>query len=202
MISTPDKAVYGSQTDRRGRPLPAEAGLWLFIFGDLVVFTLLFLVYLTYRRDETELFASSQQTLSINLGAVNTVVLLTSSLFVVGAVRATRAGNRQLAPRLVLAAMACGVVFLSVKVFEYHDKLAADHTPASNYFYFYYFFMTGLHLVHVVIGLGVLTFLWRLTRRADELSSLGMSSVEGSASFWHLVDLLWIVIFPLLYLVR
>jgi nitric oxide reductase NorE protein len=202
MTSTKDNAACGPQTDRRERRLPAEAGLWLFIFGDLVVFTLLFLVYLAYRIDEPELFASSQQTLSINVGAVNTLVLLCSSLFVVGAVRATRAGNRQLAPCLVLAAMACGFVFVSVKVFEYHAKLATDHTPASNYFYFFYFFMTGLHLVHVVIGLGVLTFLWRLTRRADELSSLGMSSVEGSASFWHLVDLLWIVIFPLLYLVQ
>lgn len=186
----------------RTRRLPAETGIWVFVAGDLVAFGFFFVVYLAYRADQPALFAQSQRALSSDLGAVNTLLLLTSSLFVVLAVRATFAADRRVAPRLVLAAIACGVGFGVVKIFEYHLEIVGNHTPGTNHFFLLYFILTGLHLVHLVIGLGVLTLLWTLARRADELSPMGKSVIESCAAFWHLVDLLWIVIFPLLYLVR
>jgi len=186
----------------RGRRLPAEAGVWVFIGGDLIVFGFLFVVYLGYRAKDPDLFARSQRALSVDAGAVNTLVLLTSSLLVVLAVRAIRAADPRVAPRLVLGAMTCGIVFATVKAFEYAHAIGHHHTPTGNEFFLFYFLLTGLHLFHVVLGLGVLTFLWSLALRAHRLSPLGISFAEGCACFWHVVDLLWIIIFPLVYLIR
>src|SRR5262249_34892976 len=124
------------------------------------------------------------------------------SLLVVLAWRAVRSpGYRYLAPRLMLGAMACGTCFVAIKVYEYHQKLAAGISPNTNAFYMYYFMLTGLHLVHAVVGLAVLTVLWALSRR-QMLSAAQRSFFEGGACFWHMVDLLWIIIFPLIFLVR
>ncbi|MFF3570096.1 cytochrome c oxidase subunit 3 [Nocardia jiangxiensis] len=196
-----DTAVSGGRTSRERR-LPAEAGAWVFIGGDLIVFGFVFVVYLGYRAKDPDLFARSQRALSVDAGAVNTLVLLTSSLLVVLAVRAIRAADPRVAPRLVLGAMMCGAVFAIVKAFEYYHAIAHHHTPTGNDFFLFYFLLTGLHMFHVVLGLGLLIFLWSLARRAHRLSPLGISFAEGCACFWHLVDLLWIVIFPLVYLVR
>lgn len=186
---------------RSGRALSGEPGIWLFIFGDLAVFTGLFLIYLWYRSTEAEIFAVAQQSLNADTGMINTVVLLTSSLFVASAVRAIRASAGVIASRLIVATMLCGAVFVVIKLYEYSTKLSAGQAPDSDGFFFFYFFITGLHLVHVLIGLGALIFMWSLARHSDQLSPAGRSAVESCACFWHLVDLLWIVIFPLLYLI-
>jgi nitric oxide reductase NorE protein len=109
--------------------------------------------------------------------------------------------RRHLTPRLLTAGAAVGAVFVIVKVFEYHEKVSAGITPATNDFYMYYFVMTGLHLAHVLLGLVVLVVLSRTTRATDP-SRTHIAFLEGGACFWHLVDLLWIVIFPLVFLVR
>jgi nitric oxide reductase NorE protein len=189
-------------TSRRPRKIPGEAGVWVFIFGDLLLFAYLFLLYLYYRTGDPELFTRSQRYLNTDLGVAYTVLLLTSSLFAVTALRLIRARNGWAAPHFVLAAICCGVVFVGMKVVEYYTKVAAGITPGTNYFYLFYYVLTGLHLAHVAIGLGVLAFMWWLARRAPHLSPLRLSLAEGCACFWHMVDLLWLVIFPLLYLVR
>ncbi|WP_245718371.1 cytochrome c oxidase subunit 3 [Nocardia miyunensis] len=176
--------------------------MWVFIGGDLIVFGFLFVVYLGYRAKDPDLFARSQRALSVDAGAVNTLILLTSSLLVVLAMRAVRAADPPVASRLVFGAMTCGVAFATVKVFEYYHAIAHNHTPRENDFFLFYFLVTGLHLFHLVLGMGVLIFLRSLAGRAHRLSSHGISFAEGCACFWHLVDLLWIVIFPLVYLVR
>ena len=102
--------------------------------------------------------------------------------------------------RAVVAAMGCGLVFIALKVFEYVSLAGAGHGPGANHFYLYYFILTGLHLFHVCLGLGALAFMATQTRRAD-LSATRTALVEGAACFWHLVDLLWIFLFALLYLV-
>jgi nitric oxide reductase NorE protein len=117
------------------------------------------------------------------------------------AARAVRGASGRRAPLLMLGAFAFGVGFVVVKVFEYHEKLAAGVTPETNKFYMYYFVLTGLHLAHLVVGLLILVALWTLSRKA-ELTETQVMFFEGGACFWHMVDLLWIVIFPLLYLVR
>jgi len=186
----------------RERHIPGEPGAWIFIFGDMAVFAVFFAVYLQARTKDPALFAAAQGELNRNLGALNTVILLVSSLFVVLAVRAMRQPlNRHRAPLLVLGGMTGGVGFIVVKAFEYSEKFAHGITPATNDFFMYYFILTGLHLVHLVLGLAVLTALWRFARK-EELSAFQWGFFEAGACFWHMVDLLWIVLFPLLFLVR
>lgn len=173
----------------------------MLLFGDLMVFTVLFGVYLHARSKEPHVFATDQLTVNRNLGALNTIFLLCSSLLVLLAVRAVRSGLQRYAPRLVLGGMAFGLGFIVVKAFEYHEKFAAGHTPAAGQYYLYYFVLTGLHLGHLVVGMGVLTLMWRMSSKA-QLSKTQFMIFEGGACFWHMVDLLWIMIFPLVYLVR
>ncbi|WP_245906160.1 cytochrome c oxidase subunit 3 family protein [Mycolicibacterium palauense] len=175
--------------------------MWVFIFGDMTVFAILFGVYLYYRGEDPGLFNESQLRLNQTFGVINTFVLLTSSLLVVTAVRAVRRGAHVLARRLVYAAMACGVVFVANKAIEYGQKISHDIVPGTNQFFMYFYVMTGLHLLHVVIGMALLGLIVKLTRR-PALTGREEGYMEGAASFWHMVDLLWIVIFPLLYLVK
>lgn len=186
---------------KKPKRIPGEEGVWIFILGDICVFAVFFTYYLVQRSKHVDLFDQSQSTLNKNFGAVNTVFLLISSLLVVLAVRAMRAADRTLAERLIVGAFLCGIAFIVVKVFEYSERVAAHQIPTTNGFYLLYFVLTGLHLFHLVIGLGVLTALFMLARRAD-LSKHQWAFFEGGACFWHMVDLLWLVLFPLIFLVR
>jgi nitric oxide reductase NorE protein len=183
------------------KKIPGEEGVWIFILGDMTVFAVFFIVYLVERSKQIDLFVASQATLNKNFGAINTVFLLISSLFVVLAVHAMRSAQRLLAQRFIVGAFLCGIAFIVVKIFEYHEKIAADEIPTTNGFYLLYFVLTGLHLFHLVIGLAVLTALWFLARR-PEVSKNQWAFFEGGACFWHMVDLLWLVLFPLIFLVR
>jgi nitric oxide reductase NorE protein len=192
-------------TEARSEPakkkIPGEEGVWIFILGDMTVFAVFFIVYLVERSKQVDLFVASQATLNKNFGAINTVFLLISSLFVVLAVHAMRSAQRLLAQRFIVGAFLCGIAFIVVKIFEYHEKIAADEIPTTNGFYLLYFVLTGLHLFHLVIGLAVLTVLWFMARR-PEVSKNQWAFFEGGACFWHMVDLLWLVLFPLIFLVR
>jgi nitric oxide reductase NorE protein len=182
------------------RRIPGESGTWVFLFGDMLVFGAFFATFMVERARAPELFDVSRKTLHLSVGLTNTLVLLTSSLCVVVALGALRTGARHIARSAVLAAMGCGGIFIALKAFEYHSLVAEGHGIGANHFYLYYFILTGVHLFHVFVGTAVLTFLLTQTRRI-ELSETRLAVVEGGACFWHLVDLLWIVLFPLLYLV-
>ena len=182
------------------RRVPAESGTWVFLFGDMLVFGAFFVTVLVERASAPELFDEARTTLHIGVGVANTLVLLTSSLCVVLALNAMRAAQRTIATRAAGAAIACGLIFIALKVTEYVSLAHAGHGPGANHFYLYYVILTGLHLFHVCLGVGALTFLLTQTRR-DELSATRTALVEGAACFWHLVDLLWIFLFALLYLV-
>lgn len=182
------------------RRIPGESGTWVFLFGDMLVFGAFFVTFLVERAKAPEVFDQSRATLHIGVGVLNTLVLLTSSLFVVLALNALRAGAPTLVTRATAAAMLCGLTFVALKVFEYVSLGTAGHGPGANHFYLYYVILTGLHLFHVCLGLGALTFVLTQTRRA-ELTPARTALVEGAACFWHLVDLLWIFLFALLYLV-
>jgi nitric oxide reductase NorE protein len=191
--------------------LPGEEGVWVLIFGDMLLFGVFFATFLYYRGQEPEVFTDSQRTLSVTIGIVNTLLLLTSSLLVVTGVRAIRRGAQKLAPALFIGAILCGAGFGVDKVIEYSAKIAdggvvggvhlASITPATNNFFMYYFILTGLHMFHVIIGMGVLVFMTVQARHPD-MTARRFGYVEGGACFWHMVDLLWIVLFPLIYLVR
>ncbi|KAA0108086.1 cytochrome c oxidase subunit 3 [Mycolicibacterium sp. P1-5] len=182
------------------RRIPGEAGTWVFLLGDMLVFAAFFATFMVERSKTPEVFDAARKTLHINIGLVNTLVLLTSSLFVVAAIGALRAGARAIALRALMIAAGCGVMFIALKVTEYVLLVQDGHTAGVNHFYLYYFILTGLHLLHVCIGVLVLALVLTQTRRS-ELSATRLAVIEGGGCFWHLVDLLWIVLFPLLYLV-
>ena len=184
----------------QGRRIPGESGTWVFLFGDMLVFGAFFVTFLVERATAPEVFDAARTTLHIGVGVTNTLVLLTSSLCVVLTINAVRANQHALATRSAAAAMVLGLTFIALKVYEYVSLGAAGHGPGANDFYLYYFILTGLHLFHVCLGLGALAFVLSQTRRHD-LSDTRTALVEGAACFWHLVDLLWIVLFALLYLV-
>jgi len=191
--------MAASQAAARSRGhVPGEEGVWVFIGGDLVVFAVFFITYAVARQQELALFESAQALLNRNLGLLNTLLLLTSSLFVAQSVAAVRRGDSKARP-LLLAAILLGSGFVIVKIFEYSAKIAEGFTLNSNSFSIYYYMFTGIHLVHVLIGLGVLCFALSRFDRNGKMPG-GVALIEGSGAFWHLVDLLWIILFALLYL--
>lgn len=177
--------------------VPGEPGLWLFVLADMTMFAVLFGVLVELRAHQHELFVQSQAHLNRGLGALNTLLLLTGSMFVALAVGRARRGLAH-ADRLLIAAMGCGIAFLGVKVIEWGSKIADGITPQTNDFFSAYYMLTGIHLAHVCIGLGVLLAMLRNVRGA----ALKLGLLEGGGCYWHLVDLLWVVLFPLLYLMR
>jgi nitric oxide reductase NorE protein len=181
--------------------IPGEPGTWIFIFGDMCLFAVLFCAFLRVRAVDRAAFALSQAKLDVDLGAINTVLLLVSSLFVVLAMRAVRSAARARAPLFILAAWLCGVAFLAIKAFEYSEKIGENITPQTNDFFMYYFVLTGLHAIHLLLGLGVLPAISKLARK-PVMTDGECKLFEGGVCFWHMVDLLWIILFALIFLVR
>lgn len=184
---------------RRGR-VPGEPGVWIFILGDLIVFGVLFVLFMSQRGSDPELFNRSQLTLHRAFGGVNTLLLLTSSLLVVLAVGAVRAGEKA-ARALLYGALACAGVFLVNKGIEWAALIGDGHGLSSNSFFTYFFVMTGLHAAHVIFGAALLIAMavWSGPDRRGE-PPIGV--IESFGCYWHLIDMLWLVIFPLLYLVH
>jgi nitric oxide reductase NorE protein len=183
----------------RPRRLPGVDGVWVAIGADAVIFALLFGSFMQARLQDPQVFEASRQTLNLNLGGIDTIILLTSSWAVALAVQALKRDLVDRVPRYLLCASLTGVLFMVSKSVEYFEKFADGITPATNAFYMWYFTLTGIHLVHVIFGTSLLTYLWIGSRRG-RYSSSNRVLPECVASYWHLVDLLWIVIFPLLYL--
>jgi len=179
--------------------IPGEAGTWVFIGGDLLMFAIYFVYFIVERSNSPAEFDSARRTLHIGIGLTNTMVLLASSLCVLIAVGSIRARAGSIGTVATASALGCGLTFIALKVVEYSALIDAGHAPRANRFYLAYFILTGIHLLHVVLGTVVLVFLMTQTRRA-ELSTTRMKVVEGGACFWHLVDLLWLMLFSLLYL--
>jgi nitric oxide reductase NorE protein len=183
----------------RKNHLPADGSMWVFVLGDLVIFGGYFLIFMVYRNQEHQLFLESQRHLSLTIGTVNTLLLLTSSWFVANGVLATRAGKYRRALSLTLWGGACGVLFALVKAYEWSSKINAGLTFPHNDFYMFYYMLTGIHLFHVLLGL---VFLGVVVAELRNPRKRRPAMVETGATYWHMVDLLWIVIFALLYVMR
>jgi len=178
--------------------VPGEPGLWMLLLGDMTVFALFFGAFLLGRGQHPGDYAASREELTIALGTLNTIVLLTGSLCVALAVRAHRERRQVHARRLVDAAALCAVGFVLIKGVEWGRLLHDGLSPSTGGFFMFYFVITGVHLFHVLIGVGGLLLMRRtVSRPADERRPRLI--VECAASYWHMVDLLWVVIFPLLY---
>jgi nitric oxide reductase NorE protein len=184
---------------------PGEAGLWIFILGDMTLFAAILIVFLWERRSDPAIFEESAHQLIQPIGAANTLVLVLSSYLVVRAVFAHRGGRYLQARRLVAGAVSCAAVFAGLKAFEYYSEISSGHTPSghmqgSGTFFTFYFVLTGLHLLHVIVGTALL-LVWQAMLKRRRSWTGSQKVAEGIASYWHMVDLLWVAIFTLVYLV-
>lgn len=192
-----------SQRDTGGetRPpaVPGQPDMWVFVLFESLIFTGYFGFYLYYQAQHPGVFLSSQQELHLSFGLVNTITLLSSSWAIARCVDAARSGQWRAALSSAYLTAALGVLFVACKVAEWTVEIRAGNTFSSNEFFQHYFFLTGIHCVHVLIGfvfIGVLVHQLRSVRRRSQ------EIVETCATYWHTVDFLWVLIFALLYVVR
>jgi cytochrome c oxidase subunit III len=190
----------------------ATLGMWLFLATEVLFFGGLFTAYMLYRVWYPETFGAASRTLDIWLGSVNTVVLITSSLTMALAVHAAATDERRKLMQWLVVTMLLGAVFLAIKGVEYTHKFEEHHVPGfgfhfegtaperANLFFSLYFAMTGLHALHMIIGLGLLTVMLVMAWRG-KFSARWHTPIEMSGLYWHFVDIIWIFLFPLLYLV-
>ncbi len=187
-------------------------GMWFFLAQEIMFFGGLFMAYLLYRVWYPAAWAEGSLELDIQLGGFNTVVLIGSSLTMAFAVRCAQLGQNKATRNWLLVTMALGMVFVVVKGFEYYHKYEHHHIPGANFifegphadqvqiFMSLYFMMTGLHALHMLIGFGVLAWIAWMAHR-ERFSPEWNSHVEMAGLYWHFVDIVWIFLFPLLYLV-
>jgi len=185
--------------------------MWLFLFTELLLFGGLFLVYSIYRYMNADAFLNASYELNVVMGTVNTIVLLTSSLTVAMSITALQKGNVKLSLALIWATIVFAGVFLVIKYFEWTTKFdhglfpGMDHynhlEPGEKLFFFLYYFMTGLHGLHVIIGGIVLGFVIRGIKKGT-VNQGRFIFLENGGLYWHLVDIIWIFLFPLFYLIH
>ncbi|GLU39261.1 cytochrome c oxidase subunit III [Pseudomonas sp. NBRC 100443] len=186
---------------KKTKRIPGDELIWMFLLGDMICFALFFALYSYTKLGKHELFVASQQALNLHTGSLNTLLLLASSWFVVLAVKAARRQMIVACRWLLLPAFLCGSGFALIKSYEYKEKAAAGIDFLTNDFYLFYYLITGMHFVHVLLGLPLLLY-FAIILRPPRLDERTMNNLESSAIFWHMIDLLWIVIFPLIYLMK
>jgi len=182
------------------RRIPGIEGVWVLIAGDMIIFALLFGSFMGARAENLGTFETARHALDPTRGGLNTLLLLTSSWCVAVALQRIRSGSRDVAVRWLGAGILGGLGFAVSKMLEYSIEISAGHTAGSGDFFMYYFMMTGIHLVHVLVGTSILAVFWFRWRSPTKPAAV--TGFESAAVFWHMVDLLWIILFPLLYLVR
>jgi len=188
-------AIRGKQA------LPGDFAIWIFIYAELLVFGIFFLAYAFARAQNVELFNEYQQTLNRETGAINTLLLITSSYFVVMAVNAIRRNAARRCSQWLMLAMLGGAVFVVVKMSEFVTKYADGINLSTNTFYMFYLSLTFFHFMHVLMGMVILAAVAVKAYRGG-YSAQDHTGVETSASYWHMVDLVWIVLFPLVYVLH
>jgi len=190
----------------------AALGMWVFLVTEVLFFGGLFAAYSIYRSWYPDAFAADSHELDVVLGTINTAVLITSSLTMALAVHAAQTGGRKLLILFLVVTMLLGATFLGIKGIEYYRKFVEHHVPGPAFqfekeyfrhaqiFFSLYFVMTGLHAIHMIIGLGIMAWMlwwsWNGTITREYASP-----IEISGLYWHFVDIVWIFLFPLLYLI-
>ena len=194
-----DMPTASQETAEPARFVPGQPDMWAFVLFEAVLFTAYFTVYIICRTRSVDLFLQSQAHLDLRVGGFNTLVLLASSWSVARCVQAARERSFRAALANAFLTMLFGFVFLVSKVLEWAREIDKGFTFTTNEFFSFYYFLTALHFLHLLIGfvfLGIVIYqLWSPARRSQEL-------VETGATYWHTIDLLWVVIFALLYVMR
>ncbi len=198
-----------SHTEHRDY-LGAKLGMWLFLFTEILLFGGMFLLYSIFRYSHASDFHEAGKEMSVVIGAVNTIILLTSSLTIVLAIAAIKSGEKARSILFQAVTIILGLAFLGNKYVEWSDHIHHGFYPNSPellsmqhgevLFFGLYYVMTGIHALHVLIGVSVIGFVLMLTSRGV-VSSRDFVKLENTALFWHLVDVIWIYLFPLFYLI-
>ena len=190
----------------------AKLGMWLFLLTEILLFGGLFAAYTVFRVWNPEMFINAHKHLDIYMGTINTVVLITSSLTMALAIRSIQLDDCNKSIRLLAITIGLALVFLVIKYFEYSHKIHLGQLPGKFYtytgiegsnphiFFSIYFMMTGLHGIHIIIGIGVIGWVLRNTMKG-KFSSEYYTPMEMTGLYWHLIDIIWIFLFPLLYLI-
>lgn len=188
----------------------SRTGMWLFLYTEIILFGGLFVLYAAYYHAYPQAFAEYGKELNRVIGAVNTVILLVSSFAVAASLTALRRQAKGLCQALLIASLGCGALFLVNKYFEWHHKFAVglypnspvltSAPPGKSIFFGLYYVITGLHAVHVIIGMTLLGVSLVLVLR-NRITAERYVILENSGLYWHLVDLIWIFVFPLFYLI-
>ena len=194
------QSVAINESERR---IPGEVGIWGFMLCDLIVFSLYFIVFLYERSRDLEGFLAGSETLGLTMGVINTLMLLTSSLFIALAVQAIRNNKAELGRKYIIGASLGGLAFIINKPIEWGSKISEGYTGNYDVFFQIYYLMTGLHLLHVIVGMVVLYFLWKMAASVKgEITPRQERYLENGAIYWHLVDLIWLVLFALFYMIK
>jgi len=188
-------------------------GMWAFLATEVLFFGGMFCAYTIYRHAYHDAFESTSRFMNVTIGGINTGVLICSSLTMALAVRAAQLGQKKALIWLLIATLTLGGVFLALKADEYHEKYVEHHIPGPGFQYeeprfaqqaqilfFLYFAMTGLHAAHMIVGAGLLITLIVMASR-NRFSSRWYTPVDMIGLYWHFVDIVWIFLFPLLYLI-
>ncbi len=208
--------LFGQYKTMEQQRETAALGMWIFLSTEVLFFGGLFMTYTLNRSTYPDIFSEASKTIRLSLGAVNTVVLIASSLTMAMAVWSSQTGKKKLLTLFLIATLALGCVFLGIKAIEYHEKYVEHHIPGWNYqfepnadvatnahtqlFFSLYFGMTGLHALHMIVGAGLLIWLIKESLRGRFTPEYN-TPVENIGLYWHFVDIVWIFLFPLLYLI-
>ena len=198
------------QAEKQRDRIGAKYGMWLFLFTEILFFGGMFLLYSVYRSKYPVEFHASAAEENLLLGSINTAILLTSSLFIAVAISAVKKGNYRLSVILQGATILMGIAFLGIKAVEWSEKIARGIYPNSPVldkmsmgeilFFGLYYVMTGIHGIHVFIGICVISFMVYFTLTGN-ITNENFSKIENTGLYWHFVDIVWIYLFPLFYLI-
>jgi len=197
-MSTASLATEIDSAAPRHRSVPGSIAVWVLIYAELSEFALFFLVYLVTRAHNTELFAAGPAQLNILAGTLNTLILVSSSFCVARAMKAIQRNERRACIRWLGLTIACGAAYCGIKGWEYLWNEAQGIHARSNLFFTLYYYLTFNHLLHVLVGMATLIWLtlrtWLGSYDAEDHEGL-----ENGACYWHMIDLAWIILFPLVY---
>ena len=176
-----------------------KLGMWIFLSSEIMLFAGFIGSFVALRGANLVMFDETAALLNANLGALNTFILITSSLTMALAVGARARDNMQMVKLFLILTIFLGFCFMGVKAVEYNEKFSHHYGPSTNLFYSFYFIMTGLHALHVVVGIGLM--FWVLGGVTKGSPKWDNCAIENVGLYWHFVDVVWIFLFPLLYLI-
>lgn len=201
-VTTPPSSMpAGGPAQAHAPRLAGDLAIWFFILAELLAFGVFFGAYAFARANNIELFAAEQAALNRNAGALNTVLLLTASYFVVRAVQAAEARASRQCANWLGGAILTGFGFIVVKLTEYAAAFEHNISLSSSTFHMFYLSLTFFHFMHVILGLVILTAMWNGARQGRYHPG-DMNGLETGAAYWHMVDLVWLILFPLVYVIH